>query len=255
MDPNGKCALVTGGASGLGEATVRRLIDHGAKAVIVDLNEENGQALADEYPEAAAFAQCNVTVAEEVEGAVESAVSRFGRIDILINCAGMGAAERTVGRESPHDLKRFKNTVAVNLFGTFDMIRQAAFRMAKNEPDEDGGRGVIVMTGSVAAFDGQIGQASYAAAKAGLVGMTLPIARDLSSLGIRICTICPGVFDTPLLAFVREDIRERLAQAVPFPKRLGRPDEFAQLVDQIIRNPYLNGEVIRLDGAIRMTPK
>lgn len=255
MDPNGKCAIVTGGASGLGEATVRRLIDHGARAVIVDLNEAKGQALAEEYPETVAFAQCDVTVTEEVQSAVELAVSQFGRIDVLVNCAGMGAAERTIGREAPHDLKRFKNTVAVNLFGTFDMIRQAAFKMAQNGPDEDGGRGVIVMTSSVAAFDGQIGQVSYAASKAGVVGMTLPIARDLSSLGIRICTICPGVFDTPLLAFVRDDYRERLAQSVPFPKRLGRPDEFAQLVEQIVRNPYLNGEVIRLDGAIRMTPK
>ncbi len=255
MNPNEKVALVTGGASGLGKATVLWLLDKGAKVVIADYDAAAGQALADEHPEATAFAKCNVTLTEEVTAAADLAVDRFGRIDILVNCAGIGAAERTLGREAPHNLDLFKTVVAVNLFGTFDMTRQAAFRMAKNEPDGDGCRGVVVMTSSVAAFDGQIGQTSYAAAKAGLVGMTLPLARDLSSVGIRVCTICPGIFDTPLLAMVQGDMRARLEQSVPFPKRLGQPDEFAQLVGQIVSNPYLNGEVIRLDGAIRMAPK
>ena len=255
MDPKGKVAVVTGGASGLGKATVLRLLERGAKAVIVDYDEAAGRALAAEHPETTAFAKCNVTVTDEVTAAVDAAISAFGRIDILVNCAGIGSAERTLGREAPHDMERFKMVVAVNLFGAFDMTRQAAFRMAKNEPDEDGCRGVVLMTGSVAAFDGQIGQVAYSAAKAGLVGMTLPLARDLSSAGIRVCTICPGIFDTPMLALVQDDFRARLAQSVPFPKRLGKPDEYAQLVEQIVVNAYMNGETIRLDGAIRMAPK
>ena len=255
MDPKGKVAVVTGGASGLGKATVLRLLNRGAKAVLVDYDEGAGRALAAEHPERAVFAKCNVTVTEEVTAALDAAMNAFGRIDILVNCAGIGSAERTLGREAPHDMERFKTVIAVNLFGTFDMTRQAAFRMARNEPDEDGCRGVVLMTGSVAAFDGQIGQVAYSASKAGLVGMTLPLARDLSSAGIRVCTICPGIFDTPLLALVQGEIRERLAQSVPFPKRLGSPDEFAQLVEQIVLNNYMNGETIRLDGAIRMAPK
>jgi len=255
MDTKGKVAVVTGGASGLGKATVLRLLDKGANVVIVDYDEAAGKAFADEHPGTTLFARCNVTKTEEVTAAVEAAMSAFDRIDILVNCAGIGSAERTLGREAPHDMERFKMVVAVNLFGAFDMTRQAAFQMAKNEPDADGCRGVILMTGSVAAFDGQIGQTAYSAAKAGLVGMTLPLARDLSSVGIRACTICPGIFDTPLLALVQEEIRARLAQSVPFPKRLGNPDEFAQLVELIVANNYMNGETIRLDGAIRMAPK
>lgn len=255
MDPNGKVAVVTGGASGLGKATVLRLLGKGAKVLIADYDAAAGQALAAAHPETTAFAKCNVTVTDEVAAAVDLAMTRFGRIDIVVNCAGIGAAERTLGREAPHNLDLFKTVIAVNLFGTFDMSRQAAFKMAQNTPDADGCRGVVIMTGSVAAYDGQIGQTSYSASKAALVGMTLPMARDLSSTGIRVCTICPGIFDTQLLAMVQDDIRARLAQSVPFPKRLGHPDEFAQLVEQIVTNPYLNGEVIRLDGAIRMAPK
>ena len=255
MDPKGKCAIVTGGASGLGKATVLRFLEQGANVVIVDMNGEAGQSLADEHAESAAFAQCDVTVTEQVKAAVELALERFGQIDVLVNCAGVGAAERTIGRNAPHDFDLFKWVVGVNLFGTFDMVRRAAFEMAKNDPDEDGCRGVIVNTASVAALDGQIGQASYSASKAGVAGMTLPIARDLSSLGIRVCTICPGIFDTPLLATLPEEVRQRLGESVPFPKRLGQPDEYAQLAEQIVRNGYLNGEVIRLDGSIRMAPK
>jgi NAD(P)-dependent dehydrogenase (short-subunit alcohol dehydrogenase family) len=255
MDPKGKCAIVTGGASGLGKATVLRFVDQGAKVVIVDMNGDAGQALADDHADSAVFAQCDVTITDQVTAAVQLAVERFGQVNMLVNCAGVGAAERTIGRRAPHDFDLFKWVVGVNLFGTFDMVRQAAFEMAKNEPDEDGCRGVIVNTSSVAAYDGQIGQASYSASKAGVVGMTLPIARDLSSMGIRICTICPGIFDTPLLAALPEDFRQRLGESVPFPKRLGQPDEYAQLAEQIVRNGYMNGEVIRLDGGIRMAPK
>ncbi len=255
MDPKGKCAIVSGGASGLGRATVLRFLEQGANVVVVDMNGEVGQALADEHADTAAFAQCDVTDTEQVKAAVELAMERFGRVDMLVNCAGVGAAERTIGREAPHDFDLFKMVVSVNLFGTFDMVRRAAFEMAKNEPDEDGSRGVIVNTSSVAAYDGQVGQASYSSSKAGVVGMTLPIARDLSSLGIRICTICPGIFDTPLLATLPDDFRQRLGESVPCPKRLGQPDEFAQLAEQIVRNGYLNGETIRLDGSIRMAPK
>ncbi len=256
MDIKGKTAVITGGASGLGAAVVKKL--HGLKAnvVIADMNELNGEALLSELGERSIFVKMNVTETEEVEAGMKTAVDEFQSINILVNCAGTGFAMRTVGKNGPHDLEVFRKIVDINLIGTFDTIRQAAYRMQKNIPDNtDGERGIIVNTASVAAFDGQIGQASYSASKAAVVGMTLPIARDLSIFGIRVCTIAPGIFDTPLMMAVPETTRASLAQQIPFPKRFGKPDEFAQMVQQIIENPIINGETIRLDGAIRMGPK
>ena len=255
MDINGKVALVTGGASGLGEATVRALAARGASVVIVDLNAKAGQALAEALGGKAAFQAADVASPGEMEAAVSLALSRFGGLQIVANCAGIGPSARTVGKEGPHSLEQFEKVVRVNLIGSFNVTRLAAAAMARGTPDADGERGVIINTASVAAFDGQIGQAAYAASKAGIVGMTLPIARDLSRDGIRVMTIAPGIFDTPLLASLPEAVRQSLGQQVPFPSRLGKPDEFARLVVAIAENPMLNGETIRLDGAIRMGPK
>jgi len=253
MDIKGKTAIVTGGASGLGEATVRRLQGMGANVVIADFNVQGGEALAAELGETAVFAKMDVTNSEEVQAGVDLATERFGAIHILVNCAGTGAAMRTVGREAPHDLDLFKKIIDINLIGTFDAIRLAAFQMQKNDPgDGNQDRGVIVNTASAAAFDGQTGQSSYSASKAAIVGMTLPIARDLSPIGVRICTIAPGIFDTPLMMAAPDDVRASLAQQIPFPKRFGKPDEFAMMVQQIVENSMMNGETIRLDGAIRM---
>ncbi|MBT4265035.1 MAG: 3-hydroxyacyl-CoA dehydrogenase [Deltaproteobacteria bacterium] len=253
MDIKGKTAIITGGASGLGEATVRRLVQMGAKVVIADFNVQGGEALAAELGEDAIFAKMDVTNSEEVQAGVDLAMAKFGAVHILVNCAGTGAAMRTVGREAPHDLDVFKRIIDINLIGTFDAIRLAAFQMQKNDPgDGNQDRGVVINTASAAAFDGQIGQASYSASKAAIVGMTLPIARDLSPLGVRICTIAPGIFDTPLMMAAPDELRASLAQQIPFPKRFGKPDEFSMLVQQIIENPMMNGETIRLDGAIRM---
>ena len=255
MDISKKVALVTGGASGLGAACVRLLTQSGAKAVIADLNNETGSALAKELGNAVLFAQTNVTEEASMEAAVRAAVEQFGGLHILINCAGIGIAERVLGKSGPASLAGFTRVIQINLIGTFNAIRLAAAVMAENSPDEEGERGVIINTASVAAFDGQIGQAAYSASKGGIVGMTLPIARDLARTGIRVMTIAPGLFDTPLLAGLPEPARISLGQQVPFPPRLGRPSEYAMLAKQIIENPMLNGEVIRLDGGIRMSPK
>lgn len=256
MKIEGKTAVVTGGASGLGAGTVKRLHSLGANVVIADMNEASGSALAAELGDKAVFAKMNVTLTEEVEAGMTLAVDTFGSLDILVNCAGTGFAMRTVGKKGPHDLEVFKTIININLIGTFDAIRQAAFRMQNNKPEnEDGEKGVIINTASAAAFDGQIGQASYSASKAGVVGMTLPIARDLSIIGVRICTIAPGIFDTPLMMAAPEETRVSLAQQIPFPKRFGKPDEFAMMVQQIVENSMMNGETIRLDGAVRMGPQ
>lgn len=248
-------AIVTGGASGLGAATVRRLVIAGAKAVIVDLNDERGVALASELGDAVRFVKTDVSNEDDVQKAVDTALSQFGGLHILVNAAGVGWAMKTVSKEGAHSLKHFEFVIRVNLIGTFNAIRLAAFAMAQNTPAETGEKGVIINTASVAAYDGQIGQAAYSASKGGIVGMTLPIARDLARDGIRVMTIAPGLFDTPLLAALPEPARVSLGQQVPFPSRLGNPDEYAQLAQSIIENPMLNGETIRLDGAIRMAPR
>jgi NAD(P)-dependent dehydrogenase (short-subunit alcohol dehydrogenase family) len=253
MDIQGYSAIVTGGASGLGEATVRRLHAAGALVVIVDMNAEKGEALAREL--GANFAATNVTDAASVQAAIDRAVAQ-APLGIAVSCAGIGPAARTVGRDgSAHDLDLYRKVIEVNLIGTFNVLRLAAAAMAKNEPNADGERGVIVNTASVAAFDGQIGQIAYSSSKGGVVGMTLPAARDLMQLGIRVMTIAPGTFDTPLLAGMPQNVREALAAGIPFPRRLGNPAEYGALVETIVKNAYLNGEVIRLDGALRMPPR
>jgi NAD(P)-dependent dehydrogenase (short-subunit alcohol dehydrogenase family) len=255
MELQNKGVLVTGGASGLGAAVVRLFAASGAKVLLVDLQEELGSALASELGDNVRFMKVNVTDEESVTAAVKAAVEMFGGLHITVNCAGIGIAERTLGKDTPHSLATFTKVIQVNLIGTFNVIRLAALEMARNEPGESGERGVIINTASVAAFDGQIGQAAYSASKGGVVGMTLPIARDLSRTGIRVVTIAPGLFDTPLLAGLPEPARQSLGQQVPFPSRLGNPDEYAALAKHIVENQMLNGETIRLDGAIRMAPK
>ncbi len=256
MDVRECTVMVTGGASGLGAATARRLVQCGARVVLADLNQEAGRELEAALAPAARFVAVDVTDEEQVQAGVDVAVQTFGGLHGLVNCAGIAVAERVLGREGRvHDLGHFARVVAVNLTGTFNCIRLAAAAMARNEPNADGERGVIVNTASVAAFDGQIGQAAYAASKGGVVGMTLPVARDLARYGIRVMTIAPGIMDTPMLAALPEKARQSLAQQVPFPVRLGRPEEYAALVVHIFENAYLNGEVIRLDGAIRMAPR
>ena len=250
----GSVALVTGGASGLGEATVRRLVSQGGRAVIVDLNADRGKKLAAELGDAATYAQADVSNADEGQAAVDQATS-MGTLRAAISCAGIGFGMRTIGKDgTPHDLGVFQKVIAVNLVGTFNILRLAASAMAKNEP-EDGERGVVINTASVAAFDGQIGQVAYSASKGGIVGLTLPAARDLSKAQIRVVTIAPGTFDTPLLATLPDDMRAALAATIPHPSRLGRPEEFGALACHIVENSYLNGEVIRLDGSIRMAPR
>jgi len=248
----GHVALVTGGASGLGAATVRRLSEGGAKVVIVDQNER-GAELAKEL--GATFAKADVTDAAQVEAAVAQA-SALGPLRVVVQCAGVGWASRTLDKTGkPHDLELFQKVIAINLVGHFNVLRLAAAAISKTEPTEGGERGVIVMTASVAAYDGQIGQIAYAASKAGVVGMTLPAARDLAPAGIRVVTIAPGIFDTPMLGGLSEEVRAALSRDVVFPKRLGSPAEYASLVAAIVDAGYLNGETIRLDGALRMPPK
>jgi NAD(P)-dependent dehydrogenase (short-subunit alcohol dehydrogenase family) len=251
---DGQSALVAGGASGLGAATARALNEAGASVVIADLNAEKGEALATDLGDRASFVEMNVMEADQVQAAVDAAAGRGG-LRISISCAGIGWAQRVTGKQGPHDLEIFHNVIKVNLVGSFNVLRLAATAMNENEPDGSGERGVCVNTASIAAYEGQIGQVAYAASKGGVVGMTLPAARDLASRGIRVCTIAPGLFDTPLLAALPEEAREALGATMPFPSRLGLPEEYAQLALQIVENPMLNGETIRLDGALRMAPK
>jgi NAD(P)-dependent dehydrogenase (short-subunit alcohol dehydrogenase family) len=251
----GRTALVTGAGSGLGAATARLVVELGGRVVVADVDQERGGKVAGELGEAARFVGTDVTDEGSVGEAVAAAVDWDGGLHVAVNCAGIAPAERVVGRDGPHSLARFASTVQVNLVGTFNVTRLAAAAMAGNQPLADGERGVIVNTASVAAFDGQIGQAAYAASKAGVAGMTLPIARELARHGIRLVAVAPGIFDTPMLAGMPEQVRRSLGAQVPFPSRLGRPEEYAALVRHIVENPMLNGEVIRLDGAIRMAPR
>ena len=255
MDPKGKVAIVTGGASGLGEATVRVLAANGARVVIADRAREPGEALAKELGADATFVEADVTSEGAMQQAVQRAVDSFGGLHIAVGCAGIGTSGRVVGKSGPLPLELFALTVNVNLVGMFNMIRLCATAMQSAPPDAEGERGVIVTTASIAAFDGQIGQAAYSASKAGVVGMTLPIARELSRWGIRVMAIAPGLFDTPMLAMLPDEARAALSANVPFPPRLGRPAEYARLALDIVKNPMLNGECIRLDGALRMQPK
>ena len=253
MNLDGVGAIVAGGASGLGAATARALTERGARVAIADLNEDAANALADELG-GVAF-KADVTAEDQVKAAVDGAVEAFGGIRFAVSCAGVGWAERTVGKNGPANLQPFETVVRINLIGTFNVLRLSAAAMSQNEPGQDGERGAVVMTASIAAFDGQIGQTAYSASKGGIVGLTLPAARDLARQGIRVCTIAPGTFDTPLLAALPEESRQALGQQIPFPSRLGNPQEFAALACHIAENPMLNGETIRLDGALRMPPK
>jgi 3-hydroxyacyl-CoA dehydrogenase/3-hydroxy-2-methylbutyryl-CoA dehydrogenase len=248
-------ALVVGGASGLGEAAARALHERGARVVVADVDAERGAALADELGERAAFVAADVTQAEQVEAAVTAAARAPGGLRISVQCAGIAYAERVARGRGPHRLDAFERVVAVNLTGTFNVLRLASAAMLANDPDEGGERGVCINTASIAAYDGQIGQIAYAASKGGVVAMTLPAARDLAESGIRVCAIAPGLFDTPLLASLPAEARMQLAAAIPFPPRLGRPAEFGELACHIVSNVMLNGEVIRLDGALRMAPR
>lgn len=248
-------AIVTGGASGLGEATVRKIVEEGGRAVIFDVNDERGHTLAEELGDNVGYTRVDVTKEADVIAGLEQALAKFGSINVTVNCAGIADASKVISKRGVHTLALFEKVIAVNLIGTFNVIRLAAEKMQHNEPNEDGQRGVIINTASVAAFDGQIGQAAYSASKGGVAAMTLPIARELAEIGVRMMTIAPGLIETPMFASLPEPAREALAKMTPFPKRLGKPSEYALLVESIIQNGLLNGEVIRLDGAIRMQPK
>ncbi|TIL73180.1 MAG: 3-hydroxyacyl-CoA dehydrogenase [Mesorhizobium sp.] len=253
MNPNGQIAIVTGGGSGLGEATARALAAKGAGVAILDLGIERAAKIAADIGGIAI--QCDVSSADGGAASVAEVVKKFGEPRILVNCAGIAIGMKTIGKDGPHPLDRYRKVIEVNLIGTFNMIRLVADQAAKLEPLDGGERGVIVNTASVAAYDGQIGQAAYSASKGGVVGMTLPVARDLARSGIRVCTIAPGIFKTPMMAGMPQEVQDTLGAAVPFPSRLGEPSEYAALVLHIIENQMLNGETIRLDGAIRMAPK
>ena len=255
MDMKGSTFIITGGASGLGAGTVRMIVAGGGNAVIADLKEAEGQALAAELGKSARFVKTDVADAASAQAAVAAALTSYGGLQGLVSCAGIVHGEKVLGKEGPHAIEGFARTIAINLVGMFNVIRLAADAMSKGAPNAEGERGVIVNTASVAAFDGQIGQAAYAASKGGIVAMTLPIARELARFGIRVMTIAPGIFHTPMMASLAPDVQEALGKMVPFPPRLGKAEEFASLVGEIIRNPMLNGEVIRLDGAIRMAPR
>jgi NAD(P)-dependent dehydrogenase (short-subunit alcohol dehydrogenase family) len=251
----GANALVVGGASGLGEATTRRLVAGGARVVILDRDQTKGEALAKELGDGAAYTPADVTSPDDVAAAVAHA-DELAPLRLAVNCAGVGWAGRVVARDgTPHDLDLFQTVLNINLVGTFNVLRLAAAAMVKHDPGADGERGVVVNTASIAAFDGQIGQIAYATSKAGVVGLTLPAARDLAAVGIRVVTIAPGTFDTPMLALLPQEQRDLLAKGIPFPRRLGSPEDFAALVEHIAANTYINGETIRLDGALRMPPK
>ncbi len=254
MKIEGSGAVVSGGASGLGEATVRRLHEAGAKVVIADVNPEKGEALASEL--GIEFVQCDVREEDQVQAAVDKAAGAEGGLRIAVSCAGTGIPVKVASSKGPHPLDAFKVIIDINLVGTFNVMRLSAFKMlSDNEPDGEGERGVLINTASVAAFEGQVGQIAYSASKGGVVGMTIPAARDLADKGIRVNTIAPGLFDTPLLGALPQEQRDALGAQVPFPSRLGRPAEYGQLVESIVENPMLNGETIRLDGAIRMSPR
>ena len=253
MELNGQSAIVTGGASGLGEATARMLSKNGAKVAILDLNAERGKNIANDI--GGIFSKCDVVDSNSIQAGLSLARDKHGPSRILVNCAGIAAASRVVGRNGPHDLEMFSKIITVNLIGTFNATRLFAVEASKLEPMEDGERGVVLMTASVAAFDGQIGQAAYTASKGGIHSMTLPIAREFASFGIRTCTIAPGILLTPLMDVLPEEAQKSLAESVPFPTRLGKADEYASLVRHICENNYINGETIRLDGALRMAPK
>ncbi|MBL8226839.1 MAG: SDR family NAD(P)-dependent oxidoreductase [Bryobacterales bacterium] len=254
MQIAGKSAIVTGGGSGLGAATAKMLAASGARVLIVDRNQAAAETVAAPFDDAV-VAVADVSDPKQMADAVETARTRFGSVDILVNCAGIGDPARVLGKEGPVALERFARVIQVNLIGTFNAIRLAAAAMATNSPSAAGERGVILNTASIAAYDGQIGQASYAASKGGVAGMTLPLARDLARHGIRVVTLAPGIFDTPMLAELSDEVRASLGAQVPFPPRLGRPEEYAHLAKAVIENEMLNGEVIRLDGALRMGPK
>ncbi|WP_095588604.1 3-hydroxyacyl-CoA dehydrogenase [Actibacterium ureilyticum] len=250
-----KVVLITGGGSGLGAAVAQAVVDGGGKVALLDVNDTGGQAMADTLGDAAIFCRCDVTSESDGQAAIDAARDAFGRIDGLVNCAGVAPGEKIVGRDGPHALDSFARTVTINLVGTFNMLRLAAAAMAENTPDDSGARGVIVNTASIAAFDGQIGQAAYAASKGGVAALTLPAARELARHGIRVVTIAPGIFGTPMMAGLPQEVQDSLGASVPFPPRLGDPAEYAALVGHIFDNQMLNGEVIRLDGALRMAPK
>jgi 3-hydroxyacyl-CoA dehydrogenase/3-hydroxy-2-methylbutyryl-CoA dehydrogenase len=255
MNISESAAIISGGASGLGRAVAERLVASGGRVAILDLPTSKGADVAVQLGKQAVFLPADVTSGDAVGAAMKAAVDQLGGLSVLVNCAGIGTAMKTVGKQGPARLEEFTRVIQVNLIGTFNCIRLAAAHMVRNTPNAEGERGVIVNTASVAAFDGQIGQAAYSASKGGIVGMTLPIARDLADAGIRVVTIAPGIFDTPLLATLPEPVRASLGKQVPFPSRLGRPVEFAALTAHIVENAMLNGETIRLDGAIRMQPR
>lgn len=255
MQINNNTFLITGGASGLGLAMAQKIIEKGGNTMLLDINQELGEKAALDLGKKAKFFQTDVTSEDQVQKAIDEAVRHFGSISGIVNCAGIGPAMRVVGKNGPHTLEFFTKVININLIGTFNVIRLATNTMQNNTPNEGGERGVIINTASVAAFDGQIGQAAYAASKGGIVAMTLPLAREFARMGIRVMTIAPGIFETPLLATLPQEAQESLGKQVPFPPRLGKPAEFAFLALQIIENQMLNGEVIRLDGAIRMSGK
>ncbi|GGF19775.1 3-hydroxyacyl-CoA dehydrogenase [Halobacillus andaensis] len=255
MDPKDIVAVVTGGASGLGEAAVRSIVEQGGKAIIADVNAEKGEALSEELNESAVFYPLDVTNEEQIKEGLTKAAHHFGYINALVNCAGIVIAEKVSGKEGSHRLDSFQKVIEVNLTGTFNMIRLTAEKMIGNQSNEEGERGIIINTASIAAFDGQIGQAAYSASKGGVASMTLPISRELARFGIRVMTIAPGLFETPMFDVLPAAAKEALGKSTPFPNRLGQPREYGKLALSIIENPMLNGEVIRLDGAIRLQPK